>query len=507
MPGVSLFREHNVASRDQVIDLCAAVHNLVGGPPALVAIDQEGGQLQTLSGIVTDFPGNMAVAATGDPELAGQVGYAMGLELRALGVTVNYAPVCDLLTNPTNHGLSIRSFGDVPEVAAVAAAGVIEGLQRAGVAATAKHFPGKGGAKVDTHFAQAVIDRSRAEFDAYELVPFRAAIAAGVQLMMTSHAIVPALSPDDPRPATLNRAVLTTLLRGELGFGGVTITDALDMAAVGVGDQASAHEALDAIRAGADLLLTTPFMDPDELTDGLRRAQSEAPLHHEVVSESHARVARLRRWLAAFPVPDVGVVGCADHAELSDQVARRSITEVARHLDRRPADPDCVVLQPAAINLTPADTTVDNTSSVAARLRDLGLRPRELCVPHSPSTTDIAAAVEAADGAEAIIVVTAAATEPSQVELAERVGRAAARTTVIVARNPLDLSYLEGVDPARLLCSYGLTSSSVAALASVLTGSHEPDGQLPVDLPAQPSPAPDAGDKCPRQGSTSGRVD
>lgn len=195
MPGVTLFREPNVENEDQVVDLCAQIHGQSGDLPALIAVDQEGGQLQALSGIVTDFPGNMALAACRDIDLAERVGAAIGHELRALGITVNYAPVCDLLTMPTNHGLSIRSYGDDPTDAADLAVAQIVGLQSAGVAATAKHFPGKGAATVDTHYATAVIARTRAEFDAYELVPFRAAIRADVRMMMTSHAICPCSAP------------------------------------------------------------------------------------------------------------------------------------------------------------------------------------------------------------------------------------------------------------------------------------------------------------------------
>lgn len=484
MTGVTLFREDNVRDLDQVVDLCAALHRACGGDlPALVAIDQEGGQLQTMSGIVTDFPGNMALAATGDVELAGRVGFAVGSELRALGVNVNYAPVCDLLTVPTNHGLSIRSYGDNPDRAAAFAAAQIAGLQRAGVAATAKHFPGKGGATVDTHYATAVINRSRAEFDAYELVPFLAAIAVDVRLMMTSHAIAPALSPGHDRPATLSPEVLTGLLRDELGFDGVTITDALDMAAVGEADQASAGEALDAIRAGSDLLLTTPRMDIAAMTAGLSNTNLITPIDPGVLSRSRARVQALRQWLAGFPTPELGVVGSPQHAALAGEVAQRSITEIAPGTSPAPLDRDCIVIQPELINLTPADTTIDSGASLAAELRNSGLSPTELVVAHAPTSADLDAAVDAATGKDVVVLVTAAATEPGQIELVRRVVACASRTTVIVARNPLDLGFIHTPSTTRVLCSYGFTISTIRALTSVLTGALQPVGRLPVRNP------------------------
>lgn len=483
MTGVTLFREDNVRDLDQVVELCAALHRACGDLPALVAVDQEGGQLQTMSGIVTDFPGNMALAATGDVELAWRVGMAVGSELRALGVNINYAPVCDLLTVPTNHGLSIRSYGDDPDRAAAFAAAQISGLQRAGVAATAKHFPGKGGATVDTHYATAVINRSRAEFDAYELVPFLAAIDVDVRLVMTSHAIAPALSPGHDRPATLSPEVLTGLLRDELGFEGVTITDALDMAAVGEADQASAAEALDAIRAGSDLLLTTPRMDIAAMAAGISNTAAGFPIDPDLLRRSRARVRALRQWLAGFPVPELSVVGAPEHAALADEVAQRSITEIAPGASPAPIERECVVIQPELVNLTPADTTIDSGASLAAELRKSGLSPTELVVAHAPTSADLDTAVDIATGRDVVLLVTAAATEPGQVELVRRVIACAARTTVIVARNPLDLGFVDTPDSTRVLCSYGFTISTIRALRAVLTGALQPVGQLPVRMP------------------------
>lgn len=480
MPGVTLFREPNVENEDQVVDLCAQIHRQSGDLPALIAVDQEGGQLQALSGIVTDFPGNMALAACRDIDLAERVGAAIGHELRALGITVNYAPVCDLLTMPTNHGLSIRSYGDDPTDAADLAVAQIVGLQSAGVAATAKHFPGKGAATVDTHYATAVIARTRAEFDAYELVPFRAAIRADVRMMMTSHAICPALSPGNERPATLSPEILTAMLREELGFTGVTVTDALDMAAVGAADQADATESLDAIRAGSDLLLTTPQMAIDALWSGLRSANELTPIDSAALAMSKDRVRRLREWLSRAPVPDPSVVGSATHRTLADEVARRSITEVSVESPHGPVDRDCVVIQPTLENLTPADTTTAAGASLAVELGVLGLSPAEHIVGHAPTTSEIDRVVSASADREAIVLVTAAATEPGQIELVRRVAAHASRCTVIVARNPLDLGFLEVPAHGRILCSYGLTSSTIRALGAVLTTPGRPPGVLPV---------------------------
>ena len=246
--GMTVFRHHNVRSPGQVRELTEAFQaaaaargdagRVRGGSaaPLLVAADQEGGQLQALGDAATAFPGNMALGAIGDPTLAERVGFAIGTEARAMGVNVVYAPVMDLATNPDNAALGIRSFGDDPAAVGVLGSAMIRGLRSAGVAAAVKHFPGLGDAAADTHYGTAVVSGDRDRLERLELAPFRAGIAAGVDLVMSSHVAVPALTGDPRQPATLSRAVMSDLLRAELGFAGVTISDALDMGALAQDD-------------------------------------------------------------------------------------------------------------------------------------------------------------------------------------------------------------------------------------------------------------------------------
>ncbi|HMT21816.1 MAG TPA: glycoside hydrolase family 3 N-terminal domain-containing protein, partial [Promineifilum sp.] len=216
--GFSLFRPHNYDTPSQVRELTAGL--------------QRAAQLAAMGEGTTQFAGNMALGATRDPELARHVGRAIGLELAAMGVNVNYAPVLDLNTNPRNPSLGIRAFGDEPNLTAMLGAALVEGLQSAGVAATLKHFPGKGEAAVDSHYKMPVINHSRERLDAVELPPFRAGIAAGAKLLMAGHFAIPALTGTSAYPATVARRVMTDFARGEMGFDGVIITDALDMGAI-----------------------------------------------------------------------------------------------------------------------------------------------------------------------------------------------------------------------------------------------------------------------------------
>ncbi len=242
----------------------------------------------------TQFAGNLAIAATGSVDLARRVAAAMGNELAAMGCNVSWAPDLDLATQPLSPAVGGRSFGDSVALASELGAATVEGLQSAGVAASAKHFPGSGETLADPHHGLPVVDVDGPTLRARELAPFGAAVAAGVRLVMVSHAAYPALEPDGDasRPALGSRAILGDLLRGELGFGGVVVTDALDMAAVDQGDVAGA--AIAAIEAGVDLLLAGPAQAdrPDELAR-LMAALRESP----AAAVAADRVAGLRRWL------------------------------------------------------------------------------------------------------------------------------------------------------------------------------------------------------------------
>ncbi len=317
--GMTVFRHHNVRSPDQLRALTEAFQHagaaspraapaLPSAPappdPMLVAADQEGGQLLALGDGPTAFAGNMAIGAVGDVDLAERVGEAIGREARAMGVNVVYAPVMDVATNPANPALGIRSFGDdAAEVGRLGAA-MVRGLQRSGVASGIKHFPGLGEAAADTHHGVAVVGGSRERMASVELAPFRAGIEAGARLVMSAHVAAPALADGSMLPATLSRAIMTDVLRSELRFEGVTISDALDMGALAQG-AAQAVDIIAAARAGVDLFLCAADPEAQRRIEATLVATAErAVLEPADVAASLARVAALRRWL--------GSVGSAD---------------------------------------------------------------------------------------------------------------------------------------------------------------------------------------------------
>ncbi|MET0417912.1 MAG: glycoside hydrolase family 3 N-terminal domain-containing protein, partial [Actinoplanes sp.] len=242
-------------------------------------------------------PGNLALGAIDDPQLTEAVARDLGADLANAGITLDYAPDTDVNSNPDNPVIGVRAFGAEAQLVARHSAAFIRGLQEAGVAACAKHFPGHGDTSVDSHHDVPLIDRDRRQLEAVELVPFRAAIEAGVQVVMTGHLLVPAY--DGELPATLSRAILTDLLRGELGFGGLIVTDGIEMQGVRrryglAGATVRALAAgVDAICVGGDHADEQTAID---LRDAIVAAVRSGELPEERLRDAAARVRRLGEW-------------------------------------------------------------------------------------------------------------------------------------------------------------------------------------------------------------------
>jgi beta-N-acetylhexosaminidase len=296
LAGVTIFGP-NIAGPEQLAGLTAQLRS-AGGLP-LVAIDEEGGDVTRIAHLTgSPYPGNAALGAVDDVDLTAAVHRALGQDLAALGINVNLAPSVDVNTAADNPVIGIRSFGSDPDLVARHAAAAVRGLQAAGVAACAKHFPGHGSTSADSHHGIVTVQASLDLLRRRDLPPFTAAIAAGVRGVMPGHLRVPELTGD--APATLSAAALNGLLRGELGFTGVIISDALEMRAVS--DLYGISEAaVLAVAAGTDLLC----FGRDAAEDGylaVRRALGEAVasgrLPAERLTEAQQNVARLRTWLA-----------------------------------------------------------------------------------------------------------------------------------------------------------------------------------------------------------------
>ncbi|MGC4893624.1 glycoside hydrolase family 3 protein [Micromonospora sp. DT31] len=315
----------NVVDHDQVAALTAGLR--AERPDVVVAIDEEAGDVTRIeSARGSSRPGNHALGAVDDPALTEAVARDLGAELAAVGVTLDYAPDADVNSDPDNPVIGVRAFGADPHLVARHTAAWVRGLQAGGVAACAKHFPGHGDTRVDSHHDLPRIGGDRARLDAVELAPFRAAVAAGAQAVMTGHLLVPALDPD--LPATLSPRVLGGLLREEMGFGGVVVTDAVEMRAV-ADRYGFAGAAVRALVAGADAICVggerATEADARELRDAIVAAVIGGELPEERLAEAAKRVGQLAAWSVAARTRRVTGPPPADGTPIGLAAARRAV--------------------------------------------------------------------------------------------------------------------------------------------------------------------------------------
>lgn len=476
--GVSLFRHFNVDSASQIRDLTSSLFEAAGRTDLLIAIDQEGGQLRAVAGS-TPFAGNLALGAVDDTSLTTRVAAAIGEELRAVGVTVNYAPVADIMSQPDNPSLGVRSFGSDPDRVAAHVVAFVAGLRQASVLSVTKHFPGKGEASVDPHHGLPVLDVDLRQLDKRELVPFREAVLAESDAIMVGHYSLPELTGQADLPSSVSEKIVQGLLRDRLGFDGLVITDALDMKALAQGNSALI-EALAAVRAGADLLLSTAdYRRAVALHDGLDHSLNRGLLDSDRVQRSVARIQSARSRTQRDDIPPLATVGCADHHALADELAKRSITVVRNDAGLLPIHRDARVLSVMTrpLDLTPAETSSYDIPALGDELTHVFTNTTSLLLEHEPSANEIAAAVDKARDCDVVVVGTITANS-EQLDLVR--GLASVAPVVVAAlRTPFDLLQFPEVDT--YVCTYSVLRPSLAALAWALAGTPAP-GRLPIAI-------------------------
>jgi beta-N-acetylhexosaminidase len=334
--GVIIFGR-NVESPAQVRRLTQALQAALrarGHPPLLIAVDQEGGRVARLKAPFTTFPSASRVGQTGSEQLAYSVGEALATELGAVGINMDMAPVLDVLSNPSNQVIGDRAFSTDPQEVARLGTALMRGLHAAGLLAVGKHFPGHGDTWLDSHVALPVCERPAVQLNTCELLPFQAAIAAGLEAIMTAHVIYKAW--DSRFPATLSPSILSDVLRGQMGFQGVILSDDLGMAAV---SQAIPWEEVpvQALRAGVDLLLICHHRKRQEqaharVLSAVQRGELPEALVDRAVARVQALKSRLHQPLqdVATPVP-LACIGSPEHLALAASI----VTQSARQMTRR----------------------------------------------------------------------------------------------------------------------------------------------------------------------------
>jgi beta-N-acetylhexosaminidase len=326
--GVILFAR-NIAEPEQVAELSFEAARLSTDPPAWVSIDQEGGRVARLKAPFTEWPPMATLGRSGDAALAERFARALAAELKAVAITLDYTPVLDIRTNPANAVIGDRALAGEPETVARLGAIITRTLQAEGIAACGKHFPGHGDTIADSHHELPIVEHPPDRLRAVEWVPFKAAIDAGVSSIMTAHVLVPSLDPE--RPATLSKRIVTAGLRQELGFGGVILSDDLEMKAI-ANDRAIPSAAVMAIEAGCDGVLMCGS-DHDAQAAALEAVihaveDNRVPIGHIDAALSRHRRTKDRFLAAPAAVrPRTGqalraLLGCEQHRAVADEMAQ-----------------------------------------------------------------------------------------------------------------------------------------------------------------------------------------
>lgn len=457
--------------------------------PLLISTDQEQGIVTRFGPPASPFPGSMALGAGRSAQDARIAAKITGEELAAVGINWNFAPVADVNVNPLNPVIGVRSFSSDPRLTAKMVRAQVNGYQKGGgIASCAKHFPGHGDTATDSHYALPIIDHTRAEWSRIDAPPFRAAIDAGVDAIMTAHILVPSLDPADD-PATLSRPIMTGILREELGYDGVIITDSLEMA--GVREKYGDDEvAVRAIEAGADVLLMPA--QPLVARDALLAAVASGRLTHERLDQSLLRILMLkfRRGVLRRPLVDPAripaVVGTPAHLATAQEVTDRTVTVVRNDADLLP-----LAAATRSVLVTGWGVTTTATMGQAISRRGQTVTVRE--TGSRPTDASIAAAVAAAGENDLVVVLTqkawdAEVTDPQQRQQRLVADLVATGTPVvhIAVRDPYDVAYLPDVTTS--LATYSYTAVSMESAAKVVFGEIDPSGTLPVDVPVAGDP-------------------
>lgn len=489
--GVILFRE-NVVTTEQTARLVSDYQAAAEKFGLLLTIDQEGGIVTRLqSG--TDMPGNMALGATRSTEIAGNVGQAIGEELAALGINMNLAPVLDVNNNPDNPVIGVRSFGSDPTLVGDLGVAYINGLQGTGVAATAKHFPGHGDTAVDSHLGLPEVPHDKERLMKVELFPFQQAMDAGIDAVMTAHVTFPkidgtkAISAKDGTeiaiPATLSEKVLTGLMREEMGYDGLIITDAMNMKAIS-DHFGPVDGAIRAVKAGTDIVLMPVGLA--EVAEGLLDAVESGEVSESRIEQSVERILTLKvkRGILKEENPQPieekiananAVVGSEAHKQLEKEAAERSITLLKNE-------------NVLPLNVKQDEKIVVIGGSFSGSLYDAVAAHHENTVHINHAKLLTADQLAELENASAVIVSTYSyslwtkSPDHPQMQMVNQIIEAVDAPVIgLGIRNPYDIMAYPGVDA--YLAQYGFRPASFEATAATLFGENNPTGQLPIDIP------------------------
>lgn len=487
--GIILFRR-NVESTEQVAELTNEMQKMALSDdpkvPLLIAADQEGGKITRVSEGVTVFPGNMPLGATRHADWARQAGHEMGKDLKAMGIHLDFAPVLDVNNNPKNPVIGIRSFGEDPHLVADMGTAMIRGFHDAGVFTAVKHFPGHGDTAIDSHIDLPKVPHNRTRLDQVELIPFKKAIEAGTDLVMSAHVTFPAIEPTPGLPATLSKRVLTDLLRKELGFQGIIITDDMEMGAI-ANRYGTGEAAVKAIEAGADMILVChTFEKQEKAIYAVQKAVREGRISEQRIDESVRRILKLK----AKRVGTHSLVSqpYANGERVSATVGRPEVHKLAQTI----ADHSVTLVRGRFQPISPRrfSNVLVLTSSEEKRLesafREVGYDPTVRSIAKLEKG-EIAEILEEARSHSAVVI--AAEGFSRNAVWRELIGQLSKEKVPLVVLGlgvPYDATLIPQNVP--FIAIYGSTSPSLKAGAKAISGQLKFKGRLPVTINGLPKP-------------------
>jgi beta-N-acetylhexosaminidase len=482
----------NITNPQQVAHLSNGIQQAaMSGPvpiPVTIAVDQEQGSVVTRLPVpFTQFPGSQALAAGRRASDAYTSSKITGQELKAIGINTDYAPDSDVNVNPANPVIGVRSFGSDPSLVAEFASEQVDGYQAAGIIPTAKHFPGHGDTDTDSHTGVPIINHTREQWETLDLPPFKADIAHGVDSIMTAHIIVPALDPSGD-PATLSKPILTGILRDQLHYNGVVVTDALGMQ--GVRDKYGDDRVpVLALQAGVDELLKPPTdADGKGLFDlqynAVLNAVRSGELTESRIDQSVYRILSLKKKHGLFEHPYVDEskvadrVGTPDQTRIEQQITDRTTTLVKNSLLPLPKDGRKILV---------TGWGVSTTQTLAGDIHKRGPVTSVYQTGTSPTQAQIDQAVAKAKNNDLAVVTTNAAwNSTAQQNLVKALVASGVPVVVASVRDAYDIGYF--TDASTYLVTYGYSPDSLESLTKVMFGEVDPAGKLPVMIPVAGRP-------------------
>lgn len=456
--------------------------------PLFIAGDQEGGMVARFTAGITLPPGNMAIGATRSEVAACESARICGKELRLLGVNMNLAPCLDINNNPRNPVIGVRSYGESPDLVAALGAAAIRGFQEEGVVSTVKHFPGHGDTVVDSHLGLPVIEHDQERIHAVELVPFRRAVMQGVDAVMTAHVVFPALD-GSGLPSTLSPAVIDGLLRGEMLYDGLVLTDCLEMDAIaqyyGV-----ERAAVMAVEAGVDILLVSHRLDRQlSVLRTLEEAVQNGRISEERINRSVERILRVKQrrleGCSMLPFEEVEPrLMLPTNQRFVESISQSSITLVKDERNHLPLDRQkyTCVIWPRVSVASAVDEIYEQQETLGFCLAADCNNLYERVVDTDPTDEAIVQIVEECGRCEQVVAATYnTALFPQQAKMIRALHeRYRDKLIVVAVRNPFDL--LDFPDVSTYLACYESRPQAMRAAADVLTGKRTASGRLPVTL-------------------------